>query len=157
MPAQLHFEVKNQIISRADKFVPASDSKNYLTAHFSFLTDEWSGTVTAVFTKDDTAYEVILDENNECLVPWELLTEAGIVYVSCFCGDLVTATKSRINVLKSGWVENGENTNPPTPNIYDQIITMLDNFEGDIVSRFAAFKEEIQNDLSTIDGGSFTD
>ena len=144
MSAQLYFEVRDQIIQRIDKFKPATDTQNYLKAHFEFLTQEWTGAITAIFSKDNAAYAVILDENNECFVPWELLADKGDIYVSCFCGDLVTTVKSRVAIAESGYVENAENTDPPTPNIYTQIITY-----------FNTFKEELLQDLSVIDGGSF--
>ena len=115
LSAQLYFEIKNQTINRVDTFKPVANSKNYLTAHFDFLTDEWDDTVTAIFTKGDLAYSVLLDTNNECLVPWELLTEEGDIYVSCFCGDLITTGKSRIFIAESGYTEETENSEPSTP------------------------------------------
>lgn len=142
MSAQLLFEVTHQTINRIDTFKPVADSRNYLSAHFDFLTNEWTGSITVIFTKDNASYKVLLDENNECLVPWELLVDSGDLYVSCYCNNLVTATSSRITVVNSGYVEDGENTEPPTPNIYDQIIGKLD---------------ELKEDLTIIDGGSFTD
>lgn len=142
MSAQLLFEVTHQIINRIDTFKPVADSRNYLIAHFNFLTDEWTDVITVVFTKDDMSYKVLLDSNNECLVPWELLVEGGDIYVSCYCNNLVTATSSRITVVDSGYVEDAENTEPPTPNIYDQIISKFN---------------ELKEDLTIIDGGSFTD
>ncbi len=142
MSAQLLFEVTNQTINRIDKFKPVADSRNYLVAHFKFLTNEWTGIITAVFTKNDTSYKVLLNEQNECVVPWELLVDSGDIYVSCYCDNLITTTVSRITVVNSGYVEDGENTEPPTPNIYDQIIGKLN---------------ELKEDLTIIDGGSFTD
>lgn len=142
MSAQLLFEVTHQIINRVDTFKPVADSRNYLIAHFNFLTDEWTDVITVIFTKGDMSYKVLLDSNKECLVPWELLVEGGDIYVSCYCNNLVTATSSRITVVDSGYVEDAENTEPPTPNIYDQIISKFN---------------ELKEDLTIIDGGSFTD
>lgn len=138
--AQLFFEITNQVITRTDKFKPVARSRNYLKAHFTFFTDEWTGVITAIFTKDDMSYEMILDNNNECLVPWELLTESGELYVSCFCDNLVTATPSRVTIYPTGYIDSGENTEPPTPNIYEQIIEYINN---------------VVEDLSVIDGGTF--
>lgn len=107
MSAQLQFEVTNQIVNRIDKFKPVAKSKDYLRAHFEFLTDEWTNTVTAIFTRGEDAYEVLLDNDNECLVPWEVLTEGGDIYVSCFCGDLVTTTNSRVHIFETGYIRGG--------------------------------------------------
>lgn len=140
--AQLLFEITNQVINRIDTFKPVAASKNYLLAHFDFLTDEWNDTVTAIFTKNDKSYNMLLDTNNECLVPWELLTEGGDIYVSCFCDNLVTTNKSRVSITDTGYMEDTENSEPPTPNIYDQITNQF---------------QELKDDLIVIDGGTFVD
>ena len=139
---QLLFEVKNQHINRLDRFKPVADSKNYLYAHFDFLTDEWNNVVTALFTKGDLSYSVLLDNDNNCLVPWELLEGGGDIYVSCFCGDLITSDDSRITIADSGYIEETENSQPPTPNIYDQITEQFN---------------DLKEDLLILDGGSFID
>ena len=138
--AQLQFSVKDQFISRKDEFKPVAKSKNYLYAEFLFLTNEWQGTATAIFRNPDDAYEVLLDENNTCLVPWEILdAEYGEFYVSVFCGDLVTANKARVRLYQSGYSDDLESSQPPTPGVYEQIISRLDSMGHDV------------------DGGLFTD
>lgn len=141
--AQLQFSVSDQLISRKDDFKPVAKSRNYLYAEFTFLTDEWQGIATAIFRNPDAAYEVILDENNQCLVPWEILdAEYGEFYVSVFCGDLVTANKARVRLYQSGYGDNLESSQDPTPSVYAQIITRLNDIEAN---------------HNNIDGGLFTD
>lgn len=92
--AQLLFSVQNQIITRTDNFQPVAKSRDYLRAGFTFSAD-WNESDTekiAVFKDGGRAYKVILDENNECIVPWEALTNAGTLYVSVFCGNRITAS-----------------------------------------------------------------
>ena len=138
--AQLQFKVRNQMISRVDHFRPAAKSRNYLYAEFEFLTDEWTGTATAIFRNPEDAYEVILDADNTCLVPWEILDGSyGEFYVSIFCGDLITANKARVQVYESGYGDDLESSQPPTPSVYEQIIERLDSMNHDV------------------DGGLFTD
>ena len=138
--AQLHFNVRNQMINRVDHFRPVAKSRNYLYAEFQFLTDEWQGTATAIFKNPDNAYEMLLDENNTCLVPWEILdAEYGEFYVSVFCGNLVTANKARVRLYQSGYSDDLESSQPPTQGVYEQIIERLDNVGHDV------------------DGGLFTD
>ena len=139
---QLRFEVTNQIINRVDNFKPVADSKNYLYAHFDFLTDEWNNTIVAIFTKGDISYKMLLDSNNECIVPWELLVDGGDIFVSCYQDYLITTNKARVSVAKSGYVEEAENSQPPTPEMYDQLIHYVD---------------ALREDFLVIDGGSFTD
>ena len=142
MSSQIQFEVANQIITRKDNFKPVADSKNYLYAQFDFLTYEWTGSITAIFTKGNISYKMLLDEDNKCLIPWELLVDGGNIFVSCFCGDLVTANSSRIYVAASGYVADAENEEPATPSIYSQITDYVDS---------------LREDFEVIDGGVFGD
>ena len=140
--AQLQFEITNQHIKRTDTFEPVAKSQNYLYAKFTFLTDEWTGLVTALFKTESSVYEMLLDENNECLVPWEVLTSEGNIYVSIFAGDLVTTNQSRVHIIESGYTEDAESSEDPTPSIYEQLLAKYD---------------ELNEKIANIDGGLFTD
>lgn len=143
---KLRFEVKNQFINRVDKMQPSADSKYYLYAHFDFLTEEWKGKViTAIFTKDEKSYMMLVDIDGDCEIPHEVIKE-GNFYVSVFADTLITTNKSRVYVEPSGYVEVAENSEPPTPNIYNQLITM-----------FGELRDEVNHKLDNIDGGLFTD
>ena len=129
---QLEFTVKNQIIQRTDKLIVVADSKNYLYAHFTFETNEWTGTKTALFRNgSNTPYAVIL-ENDTCLVPWETLIE-GYMFVSVFCGNLITANSATIFVIKSGYWSDSEPANPPTPSVYEQILERIEELHPQII------------------------
>lgn len=117
---ELRFQLKHQEIKRLDRNVVASGSRNYVTARFIPITDDWSGIVTAIF--DD--YLVVLDENLSCHVPYEVLQNKGQFSVSAFCGDLHTATAETVLVMQSGYrdgIEPGE----PEPDVYSQIVSMV--------------------------------
>lgn len=129
--AQLQFEITHQIIKRIDNFEVVSDSVNYLYAHFDFKTDEWSGTKTAIFKNGEQAYEMILDSSDECLVPHEVLSEDGkYISVSVFSGELVTANVAKVFVIRSGYTDDLESSQPPTPSVYQQILDKLNNIDG---------------------------
>ena len=143
---KLRFEVKNQFINRVDKEQPSADSQYYLYAHFNFLTEDWKGKViTAVFTKNEKSYMMLVDIDGDCEVPHEVIKE-GNFYVSVFADTLITTNNSRVYVEPSGYTENAENSEPPTPNIYNQLITMFDGLRDDVDYK-----------LDNIDGGLFTD
>ena len=147
MDAQLVFDLSNQIINRVDTFKVVADSIDYLKAHFNFLTEEWQNqAVTALFTKGELSYGVLLDPNGDCVVPWEVLQQGGDVYVSCFCGELITTTKSRFFVTESGYIEEPENSQEPTPNIYSQL-----------TNQFNDLRNYTEERLDILDGGTFTD
>ncbi len=115
----LNFNIQNQTITRTDNFAVVGDSKNYLKASFSF-SEEWTGTITAVFDYGGKAYCVILSEDNTCTVPWEVIKPPHFT-VSVFCGDLITANKVSVAVEKSGYCE-GKTPAEPTPDVYRQIL-----------------------------------
>lgn len=123
---QLEFLVKQQHIVRMDSMKVVADSRNYLFAHFSF-SDDWTGIKTTVFRKDNQSYEVIL-EDDVCPVPWEVLT-AGTLYISVFAGDLITADRAEVIIAPSGY-ERGKKPKAPTPNVYEQIIKMVEEISG---------------------------
>lgn len=118
----LKFNIQNQTITRVDNFSVVGDSKNYLTASFSF-SDEWTGIITAVFDHGGHAYCVMLGEDNTCTVPWEVIKPPYFT-VSVFCGDLITANVVSVAVEKSGYKE-GKTPTPPTPDVYAQILNSV--------------------------------
>ena len=121
---ELTFQVEKQQIYRTDQAHPVADSKNYLTASFSF-SEEWTGTKTAIFTADKP-YTLQLTEN-ACVVPWEVIKAPGF-WVSVYCGDRVTANRAQVYVEESGY-QTGETPEPPTPDVYTQLLEAVEGAE----------------------------
>ena len=113
----LAFLLDHQVISRSDKNTVVAGSKNYVRARFILRTDDWARPITAIFG----GYTQLLDDNNECTVPWEVLQQPGKVEVSAFCGDLHTANIAVVPVEKSGY-KSGETPKDPTPDVYQQFL-----------------------------------
>lgn len=122
----LFFNVEKQILSRTDSERVVRDSVNYLHASFTF-SEDWTGQKTAVFKSRGGAFNVLLDENDSCIVPWEVLKD-DYFDVSVFCGDLITANVVRVLTISSGY-EIGEESRTPTPDIYNQIIDMINDID----------------------------
>ena len=121
---ELLFDVKHQVISYDDKTNRVVEkSRNYLYAKFNFTSD-WDGVIkTAVFVSaKGEAYNVIL-ENDRCAIPWEVIGYPRFS-VSVFGGDLITANKVAVYVMKSGY-EEGEVPADPTPDVYTQILNSV--------------------------------
>ena len=95
----LQFALKGQYITRIDSLPPVAKSRNYFYAHFDFQTPEWTGIKTALFTQGKQTKAAVLDDNNECLLPWEV----------------------DIKIFKSGYQESDASA-PPTPGVYEQIL-----------------------------------
>ena len=127
---QINITVRNQsIIDICPCVVLAEDSQNYVTAVFTFLTDDWDNTEkTAQFQNPKTGevYESILDSSNACTVRWEALSDSGDMNVAVFGangGYRVTTSMGVITVLPT--LSGGESDTPPSPDVYQQLLTML--------------------------------
>lgn len=127
---QINITVRNQsIIDICPCVVLAEDSQNYVTAVFTFLTDDWDNTEkTAQFQNPKTGevYESILDSSNACTVRWEALADNGDMNVAVFGvngGYRVTTNMGVITVLPT--LSGGESDTPPSPDVYQQLLTML--------------------------------
>lgn len=119
----ISFRITNQIIRCVGKPEIVADSKNYLYAEFIF-TPDWDGiTKTALFKFDDTPYAMLLGGDNTCVVPAEVIKSPSFI-VSVVGGDRITANSVKVLVIPSGY-EEGETPEPPTPDIYEQIIEMM--------------------------------
>lgn len=122
----LMFSVANQKLFRTDNFCVVADSKIYLTAKFSFLTDDWKNTTkTAIFTHSNKPYTALL-ENDSCLIPWEVIKPSYFT-VSVFgkSEQLITTQNQMVLVEKSGYTE-GETPENPTPTVYEKILVQYE-------------------------------
>lgn len=122
----IDFALSHSFIRIVKRTLVTSQSQNYVQARFDLRSDDWTAPITAIFSARNNAYSVLLDENNTCIIPWEVLTSAGTVNVSAFCGDRHTANIAQFTVVQSGYTE-GEMPSEPTPTVYEQI---LKKFEG---------------------------
>lgn len=101
-----------------------------LTVEFS---SHWDGfEKTAVFYRsEDRVYHVLM-ENDSCLIPREVLVDAGAFYfgVMGVCGEKVrTCDVVRYNVRK-GAVTEDTAVSDPTPDIYSQLLCRIAALEA---------------------------
>lgn len=127
----LKFIIRNQVMYRADTFRVVANSENYLKAKFIFETDDWIETdsKTATFKgMDGKPYCVLIDENNECVVPWEALVSEGEMYVSIIgMGNNTRITTNTMCVLieESGDMDGILIDKPSTLSVVEQILEKL--------------------------------
>lgn len=130
------FKLSNAEINLISKPVISSKSINYVYAHFDLLTDDWNGVITVNFKRiendDSPSYEVVLDQNGDCKVPWEVLQDEGYVQVSAYCGDLHTSTICEFKVTKSGYAK-GDASMEPTPDKYTQLIKYINSKQNVLI------------------------
>lgn len=112
----LKFEVNNQTIIRLDKFIPVSESLNYLETEFEFKTNDWDDcTKTAIFEVNGVQHKSVLDNNNKCKVPngiWDNTTRLSKISMKVsVIGERVnyriTTNEKIVQVNRAGYNPNG--------------------------------------------------
>lgn len=98
---------------------------NYDRAEFSF-DESWTGfTKTAVFWRGNTVYHVLLDSENACMIPWELMTEAGVIQIGVTGigadGTVVTTQTPVAQSIARGAYREGRIPAEPTPSLFEQL------------------------------------
>ena len=133
----LLFEVKEQKLKRLDAVEPATDSQQYLKAKFTIKDEDWNGKAkTAYFRLGEAVYKALLNSNNECVVPSEVLirneskyarTQGSKIFVSLvgeYSTTRITTNEVQIELNTSGYAD-AEEPAAPTESEYQQIITQL--------------------------------
>lgn len=121
--------VKHQFLQISPCVMLAEDSRNYMRMVFDFQTDDWDGTEkTAKFRnpKTEEVYESILDSTGACEIRWEATSDSGIMAVSVFGVDgdyRITTGIASVYLMPT--LSGGESDTPPSPDVYQQLLTML--------------------------------
>ena len=121
----IKLSVNGQRIDITQRPVVASGDRNCVLVHADFDA-EWSGYIkTAIFYQDDRhVYHSLIDDNNECVIPWEVLSEEGTMYLGIL-GVREDARKTtevvRYIVKKGAWSPDFA-VSDPTPSIYESIL-----------------------------------
>lgn len=110
-----------------------SGSVNAYEVQFKFSAD-WDGLDrTAVFAAGEEQVSVVLDSSNTCVIPWEALQSprrelrAGVYGTKG--GELVLPTVwASLGTIREG-CSPGENAQPPTPDVYGQILAAANRAE----------------------------
>lgn len=117
---------KNKLTVRK-RWPVTSGSVNVYPVRFEF-SEDWDGlTSMAVFQADGEPVSVLLDNTNECGVPWEVLVKPGVRLRAGVYG-----TKGEDVALPTIWADLGEilrgvtmpdgGTYPPTPELWEQAL-----------------------------------
>lgn len=120
----------DQDLTITQKPLLASGDKDSVLLHVDFDA-EWDGyTKTAIFYQNpNKAYHVILDMNDECVIPWEVLTTEGTMHFGIYAikdGTRKTSQVIAYKITKGAWYEDTKPSDP-TPDIYTQIMTRCDD------------------------------
>lgn len=160
----LEFNIKNQTISRVDRFNPATDSVDYLTAKFNFITTDWDGvTKKALFRSGTVSYEAAISTSGVCKVPFEVLispdNKFSVLSGGCIkifvsvvgtSGTMTIPTKEcRVEIGASGLNET-LNGATPTPNIYEQFVDTIKADNDTTVAEIKADNDETRGEVEAL-------
>ena len=103
-----------------------SGSANVYTVRFEFSPDWDNLSRTAVFKAGTESRSMLLGPDNQCEIPWEVLTTGGkqleVGVYGTQGGDVVLPTIwANLGKIAEG-VTTGEEAKPPTPDVYQQIM-----------------------------------
>ena len=126
----------NKLIKVRDRLM-IEDTINGIKCHFEFRSG-WSDlNPTVVFarghiyptTLNPKTISASLDNNNECIVPPEIVSENGEFSIGLFGENDTTRIVTDWLYFKTKWgcYDVGVSPNPPTPNVYEQILGTLNN------------------------------
>ena len=150
----IEFKATGSNLRRTDLNKVVAYTQNELSARFS-LNSDWDdlSPIVAIFSKDrGTCYDMVLDDNKECIVPWEVLSGKGVLNVSLVGGNTLTSTEVEINVLGTGQL--GGLTSQPTDTLYRQLLSKYNEVEADWEScknLLDTYKSEVSASTSAID------
>ena len=116
-----------------------SGSVNVYEVQFKFSAD-WEGLDrTAVFAAGEEQVSVVLDSSNTCTIPWEALQSprrelrAGVYGTKG--GEVVLPTVwASLGTIREG-CSPGEEAQPPTPDVYGQILAAAMQAERERLAR----------------------
>lgn len=125
---QLIFTIKEQSMYLTTRGKVVADSQGYLGAKFLF-SDDWAGTLKiAQFKRGNLFYSIMLDSNDECTVPWEVLVDEGEFICNVFGNNpqnsanrIITVNPVEVHVEKSG-LTAGELPSNPTLGLDGQVL-----------------------------------
>lgn len=126
--SEIHVSVTDQRLKVVTAPTLASGGINEVKVVFNFC-GKWDGFVkTAIFYRDtDKIYYAVLNENDICILPWEVYAEDGTFFISVFGEKDDTRRTSTIVRYKVGKGIVAEELMPsePSPEVYDQIIKLF--------------------------------
>ena len=129
MHTSIHVKCTNQVLSYIETPFIASGDVNEDKIEFEFC-PMWEGfTKTAVFYRNEAeVYHVLLEEDDTCLIPHEVLANPGAMYFGVFGNrDDRTKTSEVIQyTIRQGAITEATKISDPTPTIYAQLLTRME-------------------------------
>lgn len=149
------FKITGQYLERLDNNKIITSSKNYFIANFNF-DSSWENIEpkTVNFEKDNETISVILS-NNQCVIPWEVMTSAGDIKICVVGGNLIPTNKVIINVIGDE-ITQGLAPTVASPTVYEYVLSVAkkseenNNTTASILNDYKANIETSESKISNI-------
>ena len=119
----LEYSIINQkITSSSNNYYVVADSVNYLKIDFQF-THDWQGVAKLItFRNGQSVFTIPLDENDSCVVPWEVIKTPSFIFslVGSKDGMVITTDTMKIVVRASG-DQDGCDPKAPTKQFWEEL------------------------------------
>ena len=149
--SEIRVSCNDQVLKITDAPVLAAGGLNEVRVIFSFC-EKWVGFVkTAIFYRDEEeVYYAVLDENDTCIVPWEVCYEEGAFYFGVFGErDSIRRTSNVVKYkVRKGAINPDMMPSEPSPGVYDQFLTEIAKIRADN----EAFVADVENTLTEATG-----
>lgn len=149
---KLEFEVKQQTIKLLGNNILVAESRNYVYAHFNF-TDDWKELVKTVFFKQggSTFITLVLDQNDCCLVPKELLAADGefTVHLAGSDGEIIITTNPLKIFVNGNDLITNDNSGTPTVGFLTESVITVKKYRDEAES-FSAEAEKAKVEAAKI-------
>ena len=133
----------DQTLKVTEAPIVASGGLNETVIAFDFC-EKWNGfSKTGVFYRDEEElFHAVVDENDTCVVPWEVCAEPGYFYFSVFGdkGDIRRTSNTLRYKATKGINAKSMIPSDPSPKVYDQIMADV-----------AAIRESKENFLEEVE------
>jgi len=120
-----------------------SGDVNVDTIHFDFCQKWTDYTKTAIFYQSPSeVYQQLLDSDNTCVIPKEVLAKPGIVYIGVFGAkgeEILTSEILTYRILR-GAITEDLIIPDPTPDIYEQLLQAFDSVSSETIRSELTFK-----------------
>ena len=153
---KLEFEVRQQeakVLGGNNELV--AESRNYVFAHFTF-TNDWRELTKTIFFKqgESTFITLVLDQNDCCLVPKELLANDGdfTIHVtgSGIDGTIITTNPLKVFVKGNGIITN-DNTGAPTVDFLTESVAEVKRCRDDVETMTGDMNERMDDFAEVFD------
>ena len=135
----LQFKVKEQRLSQLSAAYVVANSYNYVRAQFSFASSDWDekGKTAVFYDNYGKQYDVPLDAQDSCRVPWECLTPPEFrVYIvgGSLDSEMIFTNTCSITVHPSSPYNYNTCCRPNNPDIYQQLVEIIERKQDKLIA-----------------------